>query len=237
MSGDESFAAKLEKFTLIKQGAEARLYLGTFSGRQTIVKERFRKLYRHLELDEILTKERIRSESKMLARCRTSGIHVPTVYMVHIPSRCIYMEYLSDTVTVKDFMMQGERTVETLERLFTTIGRTISKLHSSRIIHGDLTTSNILVRHEDFTSAGERQPHVYLIDFGLSCVSDSAEDKGVDLYVLERAMLSTHPNSEALFGVLIEAYKSGAATVKESLVVMNKFEEVKLRGRKRTMLG
>jgi TP53 regulating kinase-like protein len=37
-----------------------------------------------------------------------------------------------------------------------------------------------------------------MIDFGLSYISTLPEDKGVDLYVLERAFLSTHPNSESL---------------------------------------
>lgn len=35
-----------------------------------------------------------------------------------------------------------------------------------------------------------------LIDFGLSYVSGLVEDKAVDLYVLERAFASTHPEPE-----------------------------------------
>ena len=38
----------------------------------------------------------------------------------------------------------------------------------------------------------------YFIDFGLSCTSSLVEDKAVDLYVLERAFLSTHPESDSL---------------------------------------
>lgn len=41
-----------------------------------------------------------------------------------------------------------------------------------------------------------------LIDFGLSNAKATAEDKAVDLYVLERAFASTHPKSEAMVGVL-----------------------------------
>lgn len=40
-----------------------------------------------------------------------------------------------------------------------------------------------------------------LIDFGLSNAKATAEDKAVDLYVLERAFASTHPKSEAMVGV------------------------------------
>jgi TP53 regulating kinase-like protein len=35
-----------------------------------------------------------------------------------------------------------------------------------------------------------------MIDFGLSSNSQMVEDRAVDLYVLERAFISTHPNSQ-----------------------------------------
>lgn len=38
------------------------------------------------------------------------------------------------------------------------------------------------------------------IDFGLGYTKPLAEDKAVDLYVLERAFVSTHPNSQPLVG-------------------------------------
>jgi TP53 regulating kinase-like protein len=68
------------------------------------------------------------------------------------------------------------------------IGRSVGKLHQSGVVHGDLTTSNLIWR------GGE----VVLIDFGLGSVSRSEEDMAVDLYVLERAFVSTHPRSEGL---------------------------------------
>jgi len=40
-----------------------------------------------------------------------------------------------------------------------------------------------------------------MIDFGLSYSSTLPEDMAVDLYVLERAFLSTHPNSTAMVRV------------------------------------
>lgn len=45
-----------------------------------------------------------------------------------------------------------------------------------------------------------------LIDFGLSYVSALVEDKAVDLYVLERAFASTHPDSEPFFASILVAY-------------------------------
>ena len=72
-----------EKFKLIKQGAEARLYLGTYLGKPTIVKERFSKTYRHPALDERLTKERTRNEVKGIMRAKQAGILVRPVHTVN----------------------------------------------------------------------------------------------------------------------------------------------------------
>jgi TP53 regulating kinase-like protein len=73
------------------------------------------------------------------------------------------------------------------------IGGIIAKLHDINLIHGDLTTSNILMRPDG---------RLVAIDFGLSHVSTMIEDKAVDLYVLERAFLSTHPSSEHLVSIV-----------------------------------
>jgi TP53 regulating kinase-like protein len=73
-----------------------------------------------------------------------------------------------------------------------------------------------------------------MIDFGLSSVSSKLEDKAVDLYVLKRAFISTHPGSELLFDKIIESYK---AKVQNGLKIVAKFREVELRGRKRECFG
>ncbi len=71
------------------------------------------------------------------------------------------------------------------------VGAAIGKMHDAEIIHGDLTTSNLMVK-------GDGQHTVVLIDFGLGMMKPTIEDKAVDLYVLERAFVSTHPGSEFL---------------------------------------
>lgn len=67
------------------------------------------------------------------------------------------------------------------------MGRVVNSVHEAGIIHGDLTTSNMIMTQEK---------EVVLLDFGLSYFKDSAEDRAVDLYVLERAFKSTHPALE-----------------------------------------
>ena len=87
------------------------------------------------------------------------------------------------------------------------IGQILAKMHDIDLIHGDLTTSNILI-----TKSITEQSHVlYFIDFGLSYQRNTIEDKAVDLYVLERAFLSSHPNmeKEVIFVFIIKQRKSG----------------------------
>lgn len=60
--------------------------------------------------------------------------------------------------------------------------------------------------YNDFSSNLTFPPQV-LIDFGLAYNSNLIEDKAVDLYVLERAFSSTHPDSEPLFACVLDAYQ------------------------------
>lgn len=137
------------------------------------------------------------------------------------------MEHILHATTVKDYIKECS-CPEKLEKLANEVGTVIGKLHSSGIIHGDLTTSNILVRNEDVAQLS-------MIDFGLSFMNPSAEDKGVDLYVLERALLSTHPESETLFELILKSY--GKSNVKDAKETLKKLDEIRLRGRKRSMVG
>lgn len=215
---------------ILKQGAEAKLYVSEYQGQPCLVKERFQKNYRLVELDKTLTKSRIKAEQKAVKRCEEAGILVPKVFNVDFNERTIYMEYFDKAITAKDFILQIQKQSkeEKLEELTKRIGQVVGKLHVNNIIHGDLTTSNLLINHkgDDYD--------VILIDFGLSCYSTSTEDKGVDLYVLERALLSTHSSLPDLFESILKQYQ---VTNTSSAETIKKFEDVRARGRKRTMLG
>eukprot|EP00708_Paratrimastix_pyriformis_P004771 GAFH01003698.1.p5 GENE.GAFH01003698.1~~GAFH01003698.1.p5 ORF type:complete len:114 (+),score=35.05 GAFH01003698.1:549-890(+) len=106
------------------------------------------------------------------------------------------------------------------------IGGTIARLHNAGICHGDLTTSNMMFRDDS--------ADLVLIDFGLAFMSSSAEDKAVDLYVLERALLATHPNSKALFDGIMENY---ARTSTKGEEILARLVKVRARGRKKSMAG
>jgi TP53 regulating kinase-like protein len=219
---------------LIKQGAEGKLYRTIYDQKPCLIKERFVKNYRHPDLDKQLTKSRIRAEEKAIKRCEIAGVLVPKIYKVNIDDRKIYMEYFDKSKTAKDFINElfKKNQKEKLDELTKRIGEIVGKMHASNIIHGDLTTSNMLINPKDSDS---HQYDIIMIDFGLSSYSTSVEDKGVDLYVLERALLSTHSDLPDLFEKILESYKSKAD--KNCNDVLTRFEEVRARGRKRTMVG
>lgn len=235
---------------LIKQGAEARLYLYKYNEIDCIVKERFIKKYRHPELDAQITKERMKAESKAITRCSTIGILTPKLLHMDLNERKLYIEYIPNSITVKEFIKNqhghgSDINKKLFDDLCDRIGVVVAKMHLNHIIHGDLTTSNMLIKNlqnpEDPENSEKAEKveeitdyDLILIDFGLSHYSQSLEDKGVDLYVLERALLSTHSDLPELFSKILDSYKQNYENCND---IITKFEEVRARGRKRTMIG
>ncbi|RSH78985.1 serine/threonine-protein kinase bud32 [Apiotrichum porosum] len=113
------------------------------------------------------------------------------------------------------------------------IGTELARLHVAGVIHGDLTTSNMMVR---LTPNAAHPYEIVLIDFGLSANGTIAETYAVDLYVLERAFASTHPASEGLYANVLDAYAKGLGEKKWAPIEL-KLKEVRMRGRKRDMSG
>lgn len=160
-----------------------------------------------------------------------AGISAPVVFFVDYASNCLFMEEIEGSVTVRDYIqsaIETGKTPESLLGLAKTVGQVLARMHDEDLIHGDLTTSNMLLKPP------LEQLNIVLIDFGLSFISALPEDKGVDLYVLEKAFLSTHPNTESVFEAFLKSY---SASSKKAKPVLRKLDEVRLRGRKRSMVG
>ena len=220
------------------------MYEGRYLGKRAVVKQRFSKSYRLPELDRRLTKERMREEARTMARLlKMHIVDVPCIYHVDAPACTLVME-LIDGRTLKDFIhdeleklsINESARTEWHQWIADQVGSSIAKMHDANIIHGDLTTSNIMIRQKattcDITSP--ENVSLCLIDFGLSQSSTLAEDRAVDLYVLERAFHSTHPSQNQLFDEIIQQYFKHTV---RSKATSNKFEEVRMRGRKRDMTG
>ncbi|CVK92716.1 related to MNORI-2 protein [Fusarium mangiferae] len=228
---------------LITQGAEGRLYKTTYLLRDIPCALKYRppKPWRHPILDQRLTKHRILSEARILAKCRRDGVRVPAVYAVDESAGWLMLEWIPGGPVRKSINERlGNRTegIESdveLKDLMRKIGTAIGNMHKIGIVHGDLTTSNMMLQPPANPQDGNSlHGGLVIIDLGLASGSISDEDRAVDLYVLERAFGSTHPRAECLFPEVLEAY---GQTFKQAEIVLKKLEDVRMRGRKRSMLG
>ncbi|KAI8872312.1 kinase-like protein [Ramicandelaber brevisporus] len=232
---EEQLPLALAGASLLRQGAEARVYtLDSFYGRPCVAKHRFTKTYRHPQLDRKLTAKRVAHEARALQKSLLVGLDAPALYHVDVDNGILCMEFIDGT-TVRDYIYRYTTSdgfdEQALEIVASSVGAILAKMHDNGIIHGDLTTSNMIVRSGQFDSM-----RIALIDFGLSSISALVEDKAVDLYVLERAFLSSHPGSEHVFENILAAYRT-ASSKKLCGEVMTRLEDVRMRGRKRSMVG
>lgn len=226
-------------FTLVTQGAEALLYKTTFLSpdQPAALKVRPEKPWRHPTLDKRLTRQRILAEARVLVKCRKEGVPVPAVLAMDWEAGWSVAEWI-EGVTVKEAIRQRqvEGGEDELNGLLERIGKVVGKLHSVGVIHGDLTTSNMMLRPKLAVDddPGHLQGDIILIDFGLATQAVQEEDRAVDLYVLERAFGSTHPREEAKFDLMLKAY---ATTYKDAKRALRRLEDVRMRGRKKSMIG
>lgn len=165
-------------------------------GEDILVKDRIRKGYRVPELDQKIRSQRTRSEERLLGRARRAGVRAPRVWGPLEPGKAsgseIVMEFI-DGPTVKDGLNGMPR--EKRLRVYEQIGQAAASLHGAGIMHGDLTTSNMILR-------GGRPDSLFVVDFGLARTSRRVEDHAVDLFLLHEALKAAH------FRFLEEAWKS-----------------------------
>lgn len=157
-------------------GAEAELLTGEYLDKKIIIKRRIPKKYRLPQLDTVIRTQRTKYEARILNTAFQEGISVPQVWFVNLNNTEIYMDAIMAPSLKESISDHGSTHV------FNDLGQEVANLHNSNIIHGDLTTSNVLV---DDTK-------IYIIDFGLAKFSNDIEDKSVDLMVLKRTLESTH---------------------------------------------
>jgi TP53 regulating kinase-like protein len=202
---------------LIAKGAEADLILSDWNELKVLMKIRKPKTYRNPELDQQLRKTRTNHEAYIIHKSKEAGVPTPLLYMIDNENAVIIMEYI-DGVKVRDMIDQLNE--EARRELFLKIGRYAGQLHKSGVIHGDLTTSNMI-------SSGDR---VVFIDFGLSEMSNEVEKRGVDLNLMNRMLTSTHYNyRDELLAAFSEGYRETMASEAEE--ALQRMNEVSKRGR------
>jgi len=143
-----------------------------------------------------------------MLKCRELGLSSPLVMSLEVERGVIEMELIVG-LTLRDLIIQTKDTNQVL-KVVEEWGRQIGRLHDGNVVHGDLTTSNVMVREGTGSLVSwigrkmwlwkvlKKQHKQVFIDFGLAFITTLAEDKAVDLYVMERAFVSSHPNSQPL---------------------------------------
>jgi len=171
---------KLTQQVLLKKGAEASLYLSEWHGKKAIIKTRIPKRYRPEALDQQICIYRTVHEPQLMHEAKTAGVATPLIYLVNVPEAAIVMEYI-EGVQIKQHLNNATKAER--KKICLKIGELVGKLHKRGLIHGDLTTSNMILNPEGT---------IFLVDFGLGEKNIELEAKGVDLHLLKRALQSTH---------------------------------------------
>lgn len=204
---------------LLRKGAEANLLLETWYDIQVIKKIRIPKLYRHPQLDMKLRRQRTIREAHMIHDAKNAGVLTPRIFSVDVKETTIIMEYIKGT-RLKESLARED--YDKSEQMCTRLGEIIGKLHVHGIVHGDLTTSNIIIDSLD---------NLILIDFGLAEYSTEVEKKGVDIHLLKRALDSTHfQNTQFYFNHIIQGY-SNVMGQQIGFQLQKRVDEIAKRGR------
>ena len=196
---------------IIQQGAEAKIFLNE---KGNIVKDRIPKSYRIEELDNKIRKRRTKSEAKLLLKA-SKIIPVPKIISPPGNDRMIHMEFIDGkklSQHLDNFPLKKQK------QILKQIGKDIAKLHDEDIIHGDLTTSNMILSKDK----------IYFIDFGLGYFNGKFEDKAVDIHLFKQALEAKHfTNWKENYQSFLKGYKN----YKESEKVLDRLKAVEKRGR------
>jgi TP53 regulating kinase-like protein len=191
---------------VLGSGAEATIFLDEEKGVKRVIKERVPKAYRLPQLDEELRRTRTRREANILRKLPIPG---PRLFETDDRSR-IAMEFVEG--------MQVKKLLDKDASIARLIGERLARLHDADIIHGDLTTSNMIMRERE----------LLFIDFGLSFTSKEVEDKAVDIHLFRQALESKH------FRVQERAYEEflrGYGSSRHAPRVLDRLKLVERRGR------
>lgn len=201
---------------IIARGAEAILYREKFEGQEALVKERIKKSYRLPQMDLELRSQRTRREVRLLSEARRCGVLTPKVFSVDEKGCKIIMEFIKGKRLKELFNDDSEKDAADMAKR---TGEQIALLHSGGIVHGDLTTGNMILK----------EGKIYFIDFGLGEFSQRIEDFATDLSVLKEAIKSTHfRRLDLLWSNIVKGYKSANPN---SELIMKRIEAIEKRGR------
>ena len=203
---------------LLYRGAEADVIRGEWQGLDAVYKVRKPLRYRLPVLDEAIRRQRTIREAEMIHQAKTAGVEAPYLFDVNVPGSTLVMEYI-EGARLKDLL--GVHAPAGVKTLFYELGRNAARLHAAGIMHGDLTTANVV----------RREGGLVFIDFGLSIRTVRLADQAVDLRLIKETLEGAHPDVAA--GAM-ESLNSGyAAVAGESRLraVLRQLRSIERRGR------
>jgi len=206
------------KGTLLYKGAEADVIRGDWQGLEAVFKVRKPLTYRLQVLDEAIRRQRTVREAEMIHLAKRAGVSSPVLYNVDVPACTLVMEFVEGE-RVKD-LVQSLPPRE-LDEVFYEFGEAVAKLHRSGIMHGDLTTANVV----------RRDGRLVFIDFGLSVRTTRLEDHAVDMRLIKETLVGAHSTASAR---ALDSLNKGYASVagpSRSRAVLKQLQNIERRGR------
>lgn len=204
----------------IYRGAESFIYRIRWGSRRALLKKRIPKAYRHPSLDKAIRRSRVLAEARMILAASLAGVPVPAVYYVDPDEALIVIEEV-EGMLLRD-LIDKEGATPRVQNITSKLGYYVGILHNNNIVHGDLTTSNVIVEFND-------EP--VIIDFGLSEKSMSEEDKAVDVHLFLRSLESTHPDhASILYKSFAKGYEEARGRDKLTIIEEN-VKRIRLMGR------
>ncbi len=207
------------RLRLLKKGAEADIFLAVWHEEEVVFKKRVAKKYRPILMDMEIRRSRTIRESQLIHEAKKAGVPTPVIFSVDMGSTTIVMQYLHGKQVKQAFNEVDE---SKRDGICLRIGELIGRLHTHGLIHGDLTTSNMII---------DNWGKITFIDFGLGEKSVELELHGVDLHLMKRALQSTHYLfAEKCFDHVFAGYSKivGANVAKR---VLDKIAQIEKRGR------
>ena len=203
---------------LLYKGAEADVLRGEWQGLDAVFKVRKPLPYRLTVLDDAIRRQRTIREAEMIHLAKKAGVASPFLYNVDVPASTLVMEFVAGD-RVKDLVDSLPRSE--MEDIFFDFGRDAARLHSAGIMHGDLTTANVI----------RRKGALVFIDFGLSIRTTRLEDHAVDLRLIKETLVGAHPEAAT---AALEALNGGYAEVvgpARSRAALKQLQNIERRGR------
>ncbi|MDG7011482.1 MAG: Kae1-associated serine/threonine protein kinase [Nitrososphaerota archaeon] len=185
---------------LLYRGAEADVVLGDWQGLPAVFKVRKPLTYRLASLDQEIRRQRTVHEAEMIRHAKRAGVATPFLYHLDLQASTMVMEYIGGKM-LRD--LAGHMAEKDVEGPFFKFGEGVARLHAAGMMHGDLTTANVV----------SREGSLVFLDFGLAHRTSRLEDHAVDLRLIKETLVGAHPGiSRAALDAFFRGYEAKAGT-------------------------